>query len=118
MPISTTRNIETYQEFLKNPDRKSISKQNPDEINTNKRKPRYKIYDHTNPRYQVSEMLKLNPKKSKLLTGNKDFQNSRSVLGASATFVAQEINMMRDPAARDKVDVNHGNGKAFKTFLL
>ena len=44
-----------------------------------------------------------------LLTGNKDFQKSRSVLSASATFVAQYSNMMRDPAARDEVDVSHGN---------
>lgn len=53
-----------------------------------------------------------------LLTGNKVFQNSKSVFGASAIFVAQETSMIREPAAIDRVEVSHGNGKALRTFLL
>ncbi|KAG9155034.1 hypothetical protein Leryth_025733 [Lithospermum erythrorhizon] len=46
------------------------------------------------------------------------FQNSRSVFGASAILKAQEINMIKEPAARERVEVNQGKGKAFNTFLL
>ena len=43
-----------------------------------------------------------------LLTGKRAFQNSKSSFGSSATLLAHEINMMREPAARDKVEVSHG----------
>jgi hypothetical protein len=56
--------------------------------------------------------------KWEILTGARAFQKSMSVLGASAMRVAHEISMMRDPAARERVEVNHGKGNAFKTFLL
>lgn len=42
------------------------------------------------------------------LTGNKDFQNSGSVFGASAIPVAQEINIIRDPHASERVEVSQG----------
>lgn len=53
-----------------------------------------------------------------MLTGERAFQKSRSVWGASAILVAQDTSMMAEPAARDKVDVSHGYGNAFSTFLL
>ena len=52
------------------------------------------------------------------LTGARAFQKSMSVFGASAMRVAHETNMMRDPAARERVDVSQGKGNAFSTFLL
>ena len=42
------------------------------------------------------------------LTGNKVFQNLKSVLGVLAILVTQEINIMRDPHASERVEVNHG----------
>lgn len=53
-----------------------------------------------------------------MLTGKRDFQNSRSVFGVSAILRAQETSMINDPAASERVEVNHGKGKAFNTFLL
>jgi len=43
-----------------------------------------------------------------MLTRSKAFQNSKLTLGASITLVAHKINMMRKPAARDKVEVSQG----------
>lgn len=47
-----------------------------------------------------------NKQKPYSLTENKVFQNSRSVLGASAILVAHEINIIRDPHASERVEVS------------
>jgi hypothetical protein len=42
------------------------------------------------------------------LTGKRAFKKSKSTFGASAILVAHEINIMREPAAKDKVEVSQG----------
>ena len=51
-------------------------------------------------------------------TGARPFQKSQSTSGAFTIFKAHERSIMADPAASERVDVNHGKGYAFKTFLL
>lgn len=43
-----------------------------------------------------------------ILTGKSAFKKSESIWGGSTTRVAQEMNMMRDPAATESNEVNHG----------
>uniref|UniRef100_A0A7C8ZVR9 Uncharacterized protein n=1 Tax=Opuntia streptacantha TaxID=393608 RepID=A0A7C8ZVR9_OPUST len=41
-------------------------------------------------------------------TGNRAFQKSKSVLGVSAILIAQDTNIIKEPMARDRVEVNQG----------
>lgn len=51
-------------------------------------------------------------------TGNRAFQNSRSVSGAWTILKVHDTSIINDPVAKARVETSQGNGKAFKTFLL
>ena len=53
--------------------------------------------------------LEEEPKKDRnFLTGARAFQNLKSVLGASAILVAQEMSIIREPVASERVEVSQG----------